>query len=109
MNKEIFLENLVNYKNLTVIKSEDVFVEMKAEHTTENLYYGCRMAEELGFKTIAFATQPAQSSFMKPFKRKFKSFMSDSVDIKHPVKLSRKELNKYFDLPVKLFLHQDHQ
>lgn len=54
------------------IKSEDIFVETKAEHTTENLYYSCRMAEELGFKTIAFATQPAQSSFMKPFKRKFK-------------------------------------
>ncbi len=54
------------------IKSEDIFVETKAEHTTENLYYGCRMAEELGFKKMAFATQPAQSSFMKPFKRKFK-------------------------------------
>ncbi len=54
------------------IKSEDIFIETKAEHTTENLYYGCQMAKELGFETIAFATQPAQSSFMKPFKRKFK-------------------------------------
>ena len=30
------------------------------------------MADELGFKTIGFATEPAQSSFMKPFRRKFK-------------------------------------
>lgn len=54
------------------INLDDIFVETKAEHTTENLYYGCQLANELGFKTIAFATQPAQASFMKPFKRKFR-------------------------------------
>ncbi len=53
------------------IRPEHIFVETKAKHTTENLYYSCVMAEELGFKKIAFATQPAQTSFMKPFRRKF--------------------------------------
>lgn len=54
------------------IKKENIFTETKAEHTTENLYYSYVMAKELKFKTIAFATQVAQASFMKPFKRKFK-------------------------------------
>ncbi len=54
------------------IKDENIFTEIKAKHTTENMYYSCVMAKELGFTSIAFATEPAQSSFMKPFKRKFK-------------------------------------
>jgi len=53
------------------IKDEHIYTETKAEHTTENLYNSCMMATQLGFKSIGFATQPAQSSFMKPFKRKF--------------------------------------
>ena len=54
------------------IKDEHIFIETKAEHTTENLYYSTILANKLGFNSIAFATQPAQASFMKPFKRKFK-------------------------------------
>jgi len=54
------------------IPSQHIFTETKAKHTTENLYYSCMMAKELGFIKIAFATQPAQASFMKPFRRKFK-------------------------------------
>lgn len=54
------------------IKDENIFTETKAEHTTENLYYSLIMAKELGFENVAFATEPAQASFMKPFKRKFK-------------------------------------
>ncbi len=54
------------------IPPEIIFTETKAEHTTENLYYGCRMAKEKGFTKIAFASQVAQTSFMKQFRRKFK-------------------------------------
>jgi uncharacterized SAM-binding protein YcdF (DUF218 family) len=54
------------------IDSNHIFTETKAQHTTENLYYSFVLANQLGFKSIAFATEPAQSSFMKPFKRKFK-------------------------------------
>lgn len=56
----------------TGIDAQHVFVETKAQHTTENLYYSCLLADSLNFKSIAFASQPAQCSFMKPFKRKFK-------------------------------------
>jgi uncharacterized SAM-binding protein YcdF (DUF218 family) len=54
------------------IPAEVIFTETNAEHTTENLYYGYRMARDMGFKKIAFASQAAQTSFMKPFRRKFK-------------------------------------
>lgn len=54
------------------IKENNIYTETKSEHTTENLYYSCVLAKKLGFKTIGFATEPAQASFMKPFKRKFK-------------------------------------
>lgn len=56
----------------TGIDSTHLFTETKAKHTTENLYYASVMANKLGFKNVAFATEPAQCSFMKPFKRKFK-------------------------------------
>ncbi len=48
-----------------------LFVETKAEHTTENLYYSSVLAKKLGFQTVAFATQSAQASFMKSFDRKW--------------------------------------
>ncbi len=54
------------------IKSEHIYTETKAEHTTENLYYSYLIANQLGFKNIAFASEAAQTSFMKPFNRKFK-------------------------------------
>lgn len=54
------------------VKEENIFTETKAEHSTENLYNSYVMAKDAGFNTIAFASHPAQTSFMKPFKRKFK-------------------------------------
>ncbi|MBP8034109.1 MAG: YdcF family protein [Bacteroidia bacterium] len=72
------------------IKDEHIFTETKAEHTTENLYYSCMMAEQLGFKSIGFATEPAQASFMKPFKRKFHlnlDFIPVVTDSLYPMKI----------------------
>jgi uncharacterized SAM-binding protein YcdF (DUF218 family) len=51
---------------------EHIFTETKAEHSVENLYYSYELAQSKGFKTLALATDPAQSSFLKNFKRKFK-------------------------------------
>jgi len=67
------------------IPEENIFIERAALHTTENMYYGHQKAQELGYTKIAFATHPAQSSFMKPFRRKFKlkldfmPILSDSI------------------------------
>jgi uncharacterized SAM-binding protein YcdF (DUF218 family) len=54
------------------IPQECIFTETRAEHSTENLYYSYELAKNKGFKTIALATDPAQSSFLKSYKRKFK-------------------------------------
>ncbi|MDB5258519.1 MAG: hypothetical protein JWM14_3214 [Chitinophagaceae bacterium] len=54
------------------IPKEHIFVETKAEHSTENLYYSYALAQQQGFKTIALATDPVQSSFLVSYKRKFK-------------------------------------
>lgn len=63
---------MLEYAKQIGIDPNKMFAETKAKHTTENVYYSCLMADSLGFKRIAFATQPAQSSFMKPYRRKFK-------------------------------------
>ena len=79
------------------IKDENIFMETKAEHTTENLYYSCMMAEQLGFKSIGFATEPAQASFMKPFKRKFHlnlDFIPVVTDSLYPMKIQLKPIDE---------------
>jgi uncharacterized SAM-binding protein YcdF (DUF218 family) len=54
------------------IPKAHIFVETKAEHSTENLYYAYVLGKEQGFKSIALATDPVQSSFLVSYKRKFK-------------------------------------
>ena len=46
------------------------FAEIKAEHSTENAWYGMKLARKLGFKKIALATDPFQSAQLKKFLRK---------------------------------------
>lgn len=53
------------------VPKEHIFLETKAEHTTENLYYGYRLAKEKGFSSIAFATDPFQSNMITPYIKKF--------------------------------------
>ena len=53
------------------IPKEHIFIETKAEHSTENLYYGYQLAKEKGFKNIAFATDPFQSNMITPYVKKF--------------------------------------
>lgn len=53
------------------IPKEHIFIETKAEHSTENLYYGYQLAKEKGFSSIAFATDPFQSNMIAPYVDKF--------------------------------------
>lgn len=53
------------------VPKEHIFMETKAEHTTENLYYGYQLAKEKGFSSIAFATDPFQSNMITPYVEKF--------------------------------------
>ena len=47
-----------------------IFYETKARHSTENVYYSYLMAQKQGFKSIALATDPFQSSLLRSFTRK---------------------------------------
>ena len=52
------------------IPAAHMFYDTLAEHSTENVYYSYELARKLGFKTLALATDPGQSSLLKGFTRK---------------------------------------
>ena len=59
------------YAHALGVRSENLFTEERAEHSTENVYYSYRLAKENGFKKIALATDPFQSRYMQKFSKKF--------------------------------------
>ncbi|MBC7901789.1 MAG: YdcF family protein [Gemmatimonadaceae bacterium] len=58
------------YAEALGIPKENIFTETKAEHSSENIYYGFHKARQLGYKRIAVATDPFQAKLMKKFARK---------------------------------------
>lgn len=48
------------------IPAEHIYEENKALHTTENIKNAKKLAKEMGFDKIAFATDPYQFSYMVP-------------------------------------------
>lgn len=52
------------------IPAEHTFAEVKAEHSNENVYYGYKLAQQLGFKKIALATDQFQNLFLSRFIKK---------------------------------------
>jgi uncharacterized SAM-binding protein YcdF (DUF218 family) len=55
------------YAEKLSVKRENIFVESRAEHSTENVYYGCLIAKKNGFKKIAVATDRFQSRTLADF------------------------------------------
>jgi len=53
------------------IPKEHIFLDTRAEHSTENVYYSYRIAKKEGFKKIALATDPFQLNGMRKFIKKF--------------------------------------
>lgn len=53
------------------IPIENIFVETKAEHSTENVYYSYLIAKQNGFKSIALATDPFQTNNLRKFIKKY--------------------------------------
>jgi hypothetical protein len=51
------------------IPAAHTFVEIRATHSNENVFYGYRMAHQLGFKKIALATDPFQSFMYSMFSK----------------------------------------
>ncbi len=52
------------------IPSSKTFSETEAEHSTENVYYSLKMAEGLGFESVALATDPFQAVMLRGFVQK---------------------------------------
>ncbi|HLK29197.1 MAG TPA: YdcF family protein [Puia sp.] len=57
------------YAQAVGIPKENIFIETKAEHTTENVYYSYQKALQLGFKKIAIASDPFQTKMVRRFAR----------------------------------------
>jgi uncharacterized SAM-binding protein YcdF (DUF218 family) len=59
------------YAEALGIPKTNLFIEERAEHSTENVYYSYRLAKENGFSKIALATDPVQTSYMRKFIKRF--------------------------------------
>lgn len=58
------------YAEAIGIPREHIYTETKAEHSTENIYYSYKKARQLGFKTIALASDHFQTKSLRRFTRK---------------------------------------
>jgi uncharacterized SAM-binding protein YcdF (DUF218 family) len=55
------------------VPEEDIIVESKAQHSTENVWYGYKLAKSLGHQNIALSTDPFQTRMTYRFgKRRIK-------------------------------------
>jgi hypothetical protein len=52
------------------IPAKHMFYDTLAKHSTENVYYSYLLAKQLGFKSIALATDPFQSFMLHGFTRR---------------------------------------
>lgn len=55
------------YAEAIGIPKEHIYTEDLAEHSTENIYYGVKLARKLGFKTIALASDPFQTGMLRTY------------------------------------------
>lgn len=62
-------EVMALYAEAIGIPKEHIYTEIKAEHSTENIYYSYQKAKLLGFKKIALASDPFQTKLLKRFTR----------------------------------------
>jgi uncharacterized SAM-binding protein YcdF (DUF218 family) len=76
------------------IPPDRTFSEVKAEHSTENVYYSWRMAREMGFKKIALATDPFQAGMLRSFMRRFCPGMKAIPIIFDTMDIDEKQLPK---------------
>jgi uncharacterized SAM-binding protein YcdF (DUF218 family) len=89
-------EIMAQYARSLGIPDENIFVETRAEHSTENLFYGYALARELGFSRIAVATDPFQSQLIK------RNTTQDDLDVDYIAAKATWTLNKYKDADLSL-------
>jgi uncharacterized SAM-binding protein YcdF (DUF218 family) len=74
-------EIMALYAEALGIPKENIFTEIKAEHSTENIYYSYYLAKKLKFRSIALASDPFQTKMLKRFTRKIVSSEIDLIPI----------------------------
>jgi len=52
------------------IPEKNIYTELKAEHTTENVYYSYKYAQKLGFHKIAIASDPYQTKTVRGYAKR---------------------------------------
>lgn len=62
-------EIMALYAEKLGIPRDHIFTEVKAEHSTENVYYSYQKARKLGFRRIALASDQFQTKMLKRFTR----------------------------------------
>lgn len=70
-NEYVEARVMAAYAEKLGVPKEHIFLEERAEHSTENLYYGSMIAKKAGFKKIALASDPFQSKMLRKFNRKY--------------------------------------
>jgi uncharacterized SAM-binding protein YcdF (DUF218 family) len=83
------------YGEAVGISRQNIFIEDRAEHSTENLYYSYHLAKKMGFKKIAIASDPVQLSLLKRFPRK----MNIEVDF-IPISFDKLKVMQMKDVPI---------
>ena len=63
-------EIMALYAEAIGIPKNNIFTEIKAEHSTENIYFSYLLAKKLGFGSIAIASDPFQTRMLKKFTKK---------------------------------------
>lgn len=58
------------YAEALGVPKNNIFYEIRAEHSTENAYYSYHLAKKLGFTKIAVASDPFQTKSLKKFSHK---------------------------------------
>ena len=60
-------EIMAMYAEAIGIPKEHIYTEIKARHSTENIYYSYEKARKMGFERIGLATDPFQAKMLSRF------------------------------------------
>jgi uncharacterized SAM-binding protein YcdF (DUF218 family) len=88
------------------VPEQNVFTEEKAEHSTENIWYGNKLAKAKGFNTIALASDPFQTKLTYRFvKRRTKEvrFLPVLIDTLQTLDHFSPKIN-YEEIKIKNFI-----
>lgn len=62
--------SMAEYAQKLGVEKNDIIIDTLAEHSTENLFYGCEIAKQYGLKRVALASDPFQCAMLYKFAKK---------------------------------------